>query len=75
MKKYALFHGDEDGNCVTFLDDGQLQEFLEDPNGNYGIETFVSELEDYPENWSTDVGMLVEIKVLTPREKTKEWTL
>ncbi len=75
MKRYALFQGDEDGNCVTFLDSEQLQELLKDPDGYCGIETFVDEFDEYPEYWSPKVGMLVEIKVLTPRAKTKEWTL
>lgn len=75
VKKYALLHGDEDGNCITFLDDQELQELLDDPEGNYGITDFVDELSDYPENWSEAEGMIVEIKQLKPKQKTVAWRL
>jgi len=75
MKKYALLHGDEDGNCITFLNDEELQELLDDPMGNYSISGFVEELSDYPENWSTAEGMIVEINVLMPKQKTVAWRL
>ena len=79
MTKYAYIHPDEDGNTLTFVEEDELDELLDNPREFAGIETFVGEekLEEEadPQNWDEGEAMLVKIEVIKPKEKTKAWVI
>lgn len=77
--KYAYIHPDEDGNCFRILDQNDLQEFLEDPEGYSGITKFLSqaglEKDSDPMGWPEGYGVLIKYEVVVPVEKTKSWRI
>lgn len=77
MKKYLLIKSDEDGNPTTWLDETELQKMLEDPMGYCSVDTFIDHLpeKEDPNYWPDGIGLLLEVKVLTPKSVTKTWRL
>jgi hypothetical protein len=76
MKNYLLIKSDEDGNCVSFLDDKKLQELLDDPEGYASVEEFLNEIpSNYVQEWQDGKVILCEFKILVPKIKTTAFRL
>lgn len=81
LKHYThlLIRSDEDGNCVRFLDHGDVERLLRDPRGEYGVEKFMiaEDLHDgnlYPQMWG-DAALLVKIEIVKVRPVTTAWAI
>jgi hypothetical protein len=77
--KYAVVSPDEDGNCVSFLDDEDLEELLSGKSRGENLQFKDLEfLKDnpYPQNWKEyEIVILKVDRVVVPVSKTVAWRL
>lgn len=81
--KYIALHPDEDGNCITFLDEEKLRQMLEEEY--WGRVNFLSEkdLEEKgldPQSWSydrapTDILLMTIGKIIIPKPVAYKWEI
>jgi hypothetical protein len=66
-ERWMLIRGSEEGNPITWLDDTDLEDLLDNPE-DWRVASFADHvgLPDDPNYWSSKVGVLVRYEVVIP---------
>lgn len=76
--RYALIKGDEDGNPICWLDDGEVADIAALMK-NYSVKQFMDDVPDQadPNYWSDGEALLLEVRVLKvrPKEVVTSWQI
>lgn len=66
--RYLLLRGSEDGNPLSFLTPGALQQLLDDPEQYAGVREFrsVDDVDRDPNYWRDGTGVLLRYEVVIP---------
>jgi hypothetical protein len=79
MTRWLLVKGDEDGNPITWLDEGDLERLLGNPEEERGVTRFLAEVPERedPNYWPEGVAMLLKAEVVVPKpvDVVKKWSV
>ncbi len=75
-KKYVLIHQSEgEGISVTFLDDDNLEQLLDNPRDCASVDRFADKVPAWTDDLEDGQALLLKFELLVPKEKTKAFFL